>query len=893
MVPFFRDLRFSVRSLGRTPGLTAMLIATVAVGIGTHAALSGFTNGLLARTAVGAGGQPVVVIQWHAGPDRALPVPADAFTRLRNSPLFEAVAAVRESRVRVTLAGREAWMSAAAASPEIWKVLAVPPALGKMAFAASADGAIGVIASHRIWRNELGGRPDAIGMDVIVSSRKGRLAGVAPESFEGLYLGRAIDVWVPLDEPSGTRAVSMLARLEPSSTIERAQTDATALAGRDPGPTLVRYSGVEPDVESKFARVRNLLAWAAMLVLLTAGANVAGFLLSRSARRAHETAARVALGATRARLAGLIVADGVVISVAGGALGAVVAYWTASALPALLYVEDAERLRLATDPWEVALSAATYTLIMLACALAPLAQIEQHGPMTVLRRSGGPLVESGGWLRSALIVAQMGVTVVLGIGAALLFQEFRAALASGRGDRLGQPIVAVVEAAARYGNPQAGRQYFSRLEHETKGASQIASVDWISTLPGGRPSTAVVRLEQAPAGRTHASIDAMTPSGRDLIAMTLTSGRMFGGQDDPSSCRVALMNEAASVKYFGGEALGRSFQDASGRRVDVVGVVKKGKDAAEDPRVYFYERQTLVSPSHNVEAKPVSLPIPPAAPAVSPDVDMDIDVASPGYFSAIGATFEAGHGFESAAGCEMAVVNREAAQAYFGGKALGAAIIEPDGRRTEIAGIIDEDGLRLLQRRPEPTVYFSMARRYLPRMTLIAGTRKATPKLVEEIDRRLSAVDGALSPPTVSTMEQQLSRTALGPERIAMVLVAASAAIALGLGLLGAYGIMSDAVVQRKREIALRLALGAQSWKIVGGVLRDGGRVAATGVAAGLAASWILVAIVRHSNPGVDKPALWMWLACPLVLAAVVVIAGILPARWALAVDPLTLTREG
>jgi ABC-type antimicrobial peptide transport system permease subunit len=104
---------------------------------------------------------------------------------------------------------------------------------------------------------------------------------------------------------------------------------------------------------------------------------------------------------------------------------------------------------------------------------------------------------------------------------------------------------------------------------------------------------------------------------------------------------------------------------------------------------------------------------------------------------------------------------------------------------------------------------------------------------------------------------------------------------------------MSDAVVQRKREIALRLALGAQSWKIVGGVLRDGGRIAATGTAAGLAASWILVAVVRHTNPGVGVPALWMWLACPLVLGAVVVVAGILPARWALAVDPLTLTREG
>ena len=93
MIAFFRDLRYSVRSLRRTPGLTVMLVATVAVGIGTHAALSGFTNGLLARSVSAAGGHRVAVIQWHAGKDRELPVPFDAFARLRSpSPSFDAVA---------------------------------------------------------------------------------------------------------------------------------------------------------------------------------------------------------------------------------------------------------------------------------------------------------------------------------------------------------------------------------------------------------------------------------------------------------------------------------------------------------------------------------------------------------------------------------------------------------------------------------------------------------------------------------------------------------------------------------------------------------------------------------------------------------------------------------
>jgi putative ABC transport system permease protein len=103
---------------------------------------------------------------------------------------------------------------------------------------------------------------------------------------------------------------------------------------------------------------------------------------------------------------------------------------------------------------------------------------------------------------------------------------------------------------------------------------------------------------------------------------------------------------------------------------------------------------------------------------------------------------------------------------------------------------------------------------------------------------------------------------------------------------------MSDAVRQKKREIALRLALGAQGWTIVYQVFRGGVRVAALGAAAGLIVSWTLVRLVLHANPGFVAPALWMWLAAPAALLMVVALASVLPARWALAVDPLTITRE-
>jgi ABC-type antimicrobial peptide transport system permease subunit len=142
------------------------------------------------------------------------------------------------------------------------------------------------------------------------------------------------------------------------------------------------------------------------------------------------------------------------------------------------------------------------------------------------------------------------------------------------------------------------------------------------------------------------------------------------------------------------------------------------------------------------------------------------------------------------------------------------------------------------------------------------------------------------------TLEERLVRTALGPERIATVLVAVCAGLALALGLIGVYGVMADAVRQRQREIALRIALGAPASTIVYGVFRDGIRLAGTGAAAGMIVAWLLLRLVLHADDGFAQPAVWVWIACPLVLLVIVSIATVLPAKWALAVNPLTIARQ-
>jgi ABC-type lipoprotein release transport system permease subunit len=797
------------------------------------------------------------------------------------SAAFDAISDFRESRAQVAIDGHAAWMAALTVGPNFWRVLAVPAGYGRLN---------GVVVSRRVWYETFNLSPSVVGAAISINGRTMHIAGVAPPWLPGVYFGRPVDVWVPFDEhndPNARTRGTILARIAADRRFEDVRRELS-------GVSVVRYTGVEPELYERVARVQAILSWAATFVFLTAAANVAGFLLSRATRRSHETAARLALGATDHHLTRQILADSLVITFAGAVLGGFVGYWTAAAFPALLWVEDAERLTYRPDVWLIVRGVGGYSIVMIACAFAPMLRIRQQSPMAVLRRSGSGQVTSIGTLRTALVIAQMAVCCVLIIGTGVLLQGFRQSLRTARAEHLGQPIIATLDAEAKFADPGAGAAYFTRVETELRQLGGITSVAWTSTVPGGRASDQPVRVEPAVTAWRDISVDTLPfPSGRALRALELTAGRLFGGADTTSSCRVTVINAAAAKRYFDDDAVGRAIRDMSGRRIDVVGVVRSTEPGADEPTFYFFDRQF-----------PAELPSGPshqrfrirAVPPKPPLIDLDLTVASAGYFASVGAPIVAGEPPASAP-CDTAIVNREAAHQYFNDQAVGGALIEPDGHRAEIVGVVDDSPLRVTQRRADPTVFYLPDQHYIPRMTAIAGTPSVSPELIESVTRRLRGIDGgsfAALPgtPPVVTLEEQLARTALGPDRIASTLVAASALIAIGLALLGVYSVMADAVVQKKREIAVRLALGARGWKVIVDILAAGVRIAGVGAVAGLAASFIVVQVVVHSTSGFGLPAAWIWVTSPVILTMLVALASILPARYALAVDPLTLTRE-
>ena len=652
---------------------------------------------------------------------------------------------------------------------------------------------------------------------------------------------------------------------------------------------------VDPEIGDKMAQMARLLEWSTALVFLTAAANVAGFLLSRAWKRSHETAARIALGATERHLASQVVADSIVISLAGGAFGAMAAFWTARAVPALLFTQDAEQLHFGLSAESITHTAGVYSLVMVGCALAPLLRIRKSGTLAVLRRTDIQTTAPGRE-RTALVVGQMAVCSVLIIVSAFLVQGFRQSLRTARAEYLGDPIIAIFDERGGYASEERTQAYFRSVDAEARRIAALTTVAWISTPPGVRPVERPARFEAPATGHKDVSIDTLPfPEGRDIGRLTLTQGRSFGGVDSATSCPVAIVNGAAADRYLGGDALGSALEDAAGRRIDVIGVVA-GADAREpdgEPLVYLYERQAKEPMSRDPAHRSYRLRI---TPSVSPPIDVAFNVASVNYFAAMAASVVAGKLFTPVAApgaCDTAVINREGAERYFDHGAIGGAVIDAEGRRAEIVGVVDTGVLRITQRRDAPAIYYPAYERFSARMALIAGTAKASRALLADVDRRLGAVTGGTPPRPAITLDEHLAQTSLGPERIAAVLVTVSTGVALVLAVLGIYGALTDLVIQRKREIALRLALGAQAPAIISDVLRAGLRIAAAGAVVGTAAAWLLIRVLEHTAAGFGASAAWMWLAAPAVLVAIVTAASVLPAKYALAVDPLTLTREG
>jgi hypothetical protein len=643
-----------------------------------------------------------------------------------------------------------------------------------------------------------------------------------------------------------------------------------------------------------------LLALAAAAVFVVACANVAVFLLVRAVARTKDTCVRVALGADRRQLVKHVVADSLVIAVSGAAFGLLLAWWTANVIPALFYQTDADQLVFAAEQSGIIATAIACLALTVACGLAPIAEVRHDSPGRLLQRE--QLGASPGSRRvcHALVVVQLTCCSVLATSAGVLIEGFRATLDTAIGERLGDAVLATLEArplSTRAASALSGLQHFGEAERRAREIAGIAAAGWVARPPGTRPTLQTLNVE-LPEGVLHEAfldVAVYDRGSRSTIRLPPVAGRMFGGADTPGACPAVIVNEAAANAVFLGEAVGRSIEDPSGGHVEVIGVVEtESSEGARRPTVYYYAAQ---GPPPFGRTGPARFRIPEKSNRTV--AVLDANVVSASYFDASGLQVLEGDLFaigrvdvpQTTHACRVAVVDRDAADRFFDGRAVGSAVIDSTGRRTTITGVVQSMRLRHWQRPSEPAIFFPMTQDFVPRMTLLLKADDISRRTLSDVHRRLSGIDGGTGEVRVTTLDAHLSRTALAPERIATVLVTASAAIALVLGVLGAFGVLADAARQRRREIAVRLALGAPRSHMLREVLGSSlrlGAAAAIGslVCTPVVAPWLSQALETTAAH------LLSWFIGPLAILVLVVVAGLVPMRRALSVDPVILLRE-
>jgi len=878
----------SARAFARASSLSFALLLTIALGVGSNAAVFGFLQGLTHPAASPGGPGRIVSIFRLDRFGEAGPLSSGDYQLLKkSSEAFEWIGAARIKPGDISIGDRSEIAIVAAVTPDLAGALKLP---------LKDDGAV---ISRHMWESEFDGNANAVGSQIRIHDVNLRIQGIAPDHLDGLYSDRAVDLWIPLEEGdlqsdgAGEQGLWVVARLRRGVSIRQAQAALHSGFANLGALSMTPYTGIAPKMVRGLPRVAEFLYFSAAAVFFIACIDVASLLLGRALRRSHETSLRIALGATRAELLWELFSDSIVISIAGGAMGLLLGTFTARIIPALLFEEDAERLIFAPHFLPILSASMLCIVITVICGMLPVLGTVTDRPWIVLQRETGSPSKTIQRLRSGLVVAQITACCMLVISTALLLEGLYSALETGAGHRLGNPILLTVQAQPRPEGPEVDVNYFWAVEQRAKSVAGLSPLAWTDRLPGNQPTWQSFRIQPPTSQYRDVAMDIawLTPDSLRLLDSQPIAGRMFGLGDPVRG--VAVVNEQAAEELFGPQTVGMVIRDAAGAPVEVIGVVKRKSNGAiqkPPPTIYYgyIDHPGAPDPLRHARFRiPLSQPL--------AGIELSANVVSPNYFRALGLPLMAGQLFpEHPVGGRgrVAVINQEAADLYFKGKPIGAGVIDDDGARTEIVGVVKPQVFGTFEQHAEPAIYFPMWQDCQPRMTLILKDSKWNGGIAADLRHRIESVPGRGAPVVINTLGSQLAQSGLAALRIATLLGGASAATALILSILGLLSAQSDAERQRLRERALRMALGAQRWQIVALVLKSTVRLAVAGTVAGTLLSLALLRVLIAEIAVIASPPFWVWLMAALLPAAAAIAASVFPARRASVISPSSILRD-
>jgi len=602
-MPALHDFRHGLRLLVRSPGFSLVAIIALAVGIGANTAIFSVINTLLLQRLPYRDADRLAIV-WEHNTVRQrksnVVGPANFIHWREMNQVFEDLAAVTMTySVTVTGGGDPEELQTQSVSGELFQILGVQPALGR-AFAGAEnqpDSRV-IIISDRLWRRRFGGDPTILQRPIVSQGIPYTVVGVMPPGFS--FLDKSVDVWLPIGftaqsrTPRG-RSLMVVGRLKQGITVERAQLDMTqvsaTLTQMFPAFNTGWTSRVVPLREQLTGDVRPallVLAGAVAFVLLIACANVANLLLARATARQRELAVRAALGAGRARLVRQLLAESVVLSAIGGLCGLLLAWWALGFLRAVV----AERLPIQRlEMVGIDISVLVFTLVAsLVCGLV-------FGAVPALTASGASLTDSlkeggrsgsgsrGNRMRSAFVVVEVALALVLLVGAGLLLRSFMRLVDQNPGfDTTRTVTMRISMPGARYGGEGQRAQFLTRFFQQVDALPGVEASGAISFLPlaglGAATSMEIVGQPKPPQGEAPVTdVRVISHEYLKTMGIPLLKGRLFNEQDAADGKGRVVINETMARRHWPdddpiGKRVRIAWDDLEDEVIGVVGDVK-------------------------------------------------------------------------------------------------------------------------------------------------------------------------------------------------------------------------------------------------------------------------------------------------------------------------------
>lgn len=611
---FLRELRFSLRRLARAPGFTVVAVATLAIGIGANTAIFSVLNAVVLERLPFLEPERVVDVAETKGERTNWTVaPGNFLDWKERSGAFDGLAAIQPGRIGMRTTEGPIQVKAARVTADFFRILGVEPARGRL-LASDEDrpeAAPVAVMAHGLWRRQFGGDPDVVGDTLVLEGQPYTVVGILPEDFRYAFQERQ-DLWLPLvltaeDASNRLRGLWAVGRLASGVTLTEAQADMDRVAAQlaEELPDTNAGWGVElrPLRERMVQNVRPmlwLLTGAAAFVLLIACVNLTNLMLARNARRRHEQALTLALGAGRLRLAGATVLDAAVLALVGGGLGAALAGIGTRTLLALSPTPLPRAEAIAPDSQVLAFTLVLAVGSTLLFGLLPALRASGVNPKAFLQEGDARGTAGGGQqrLQALLVTAQSAAVLVLLIGAAVALQTFEELRSVDPGFEVEQRITAEIEL------PQSNRPappeisaFFADVLERVRALPGVKKAAATATVPlGGRNTTMVNFIEghpiPDPSDYISNGYNIVSPGYFEAMSIPLVRGRAFGTRDHSEAPEVAIVNEEMAQRYW-------ADQDPIGKRVSllpegpwirIVGVVenvrKQGLDVDVRPELY-------------------------------------------------------------------------------------------------------------------------------------------------------------------------------------------------------------------------------------------------------------------------------------------------------------------